>query len=1156
MESVTLVEAMLLDLQQSVEQVQRLKREYDDNEVVNIGHFQKLDAFLHANPALQAENNGLHLQLIDEGESADQEDVEARLHLKRLEDEIQETNFALQESLGDSAQMELQLHTLQKACSSLLGLEWQDGPPMDISSPSLIDPHVLPAATGDVPTGEASHDLQLQALLASCQRENSSLEQKIQEERQRSRMLLEELVKEGAEIIAAGPSISVLASQAELATLKEEVDRKRPEVNDLLSENASLTEEAADLRQLRSQQSADCQQALRQLEVLQLEEQKLSQQLTHEAGQRNARLSDETSRNAQTEQEIDRLKRESIPMSAEIEEHRIELQELERHELRQSQATAELLEALRSERSKLSQENEAARKMSGAKMAALQQRVTALQESAAMSERAHVRLESEAAEAQEAARRDSDLVGERKRELAGAISLGSLLVQQRSRLEAQLGSLDAAAETLTTERKVLEEMLKEEQKRLSKERMEELTLRSSREHLGAIADAPEAARWSAVADDAMASLQKAHSELVDLEKRVATAKASRAQLEQEVRAVEKHLGTASQQHTDLEAEVREWDLEAQQEEKKVHGSKERVAAAGRELQQLQFQMKSSHEAQQVAAELAQKQHTVLADSLHRAIMEKNTLANACAMKTTLRNEEVTKSEQRLALMQGDLQTALSEHQELVRAAALADDAKQRTDKITSEVAASHRQAVTELQHLRQRCDDLRLDLRHAQQQEAEASQELASSHKELAAQEKILQTSEQAVSALYRSAAQRSKENDRLRQSELACAEDLAAGKAKVTAVTQQCDHLSSEVQELLQKVTALETNGTELSAAIRKRSIQLDACKSEFVAAESYAAERVQEYESSCAEVETLRKAVAEADASCAHLQHLASGQSADIQVLQSELADQEEVKSAAQQAAEHLQASVEEHESNLQTTTSAVAYTSEEANSLRERVRHMEAESEQSLREATNVLDDLGRMTKENQSLHEEVRVLNHKVQVGSVMTQDWWVAHQRSVQHMHAIENERDEMKRLLEQVKEQTQQQRIVAQRLRDGIEHGRVSHTKALNDLTTHTALYEHLESNMEVVKSDQASLETQLANMSNRIIAHADEVRLGQRCEHLLLTLQRSQTAASSRARHVEDGKEYTRRLELLLEEEAQKWMALEAENDALRQLIAEGVAH
>eukprot|EP00929_Paragymnodinium_shiwhaense_P021079 TRINITY_DN13845_c2_g2_i1.p1 TRINITY_DN13845_c2_g2~~TRINITY_DN13845_c2_g2_i1.p1 ORF type:complete len:1383 (+),score=515.22 TRINITY_DN13845_c2_g2_i1:173-4321(+) len=108
-DSSLLVDRLLKDLVESVERTQALKKKGQGTADDAHGKQQELVALKLDNPRLQAENNALHLQLIEAREVIDREEADARLQLRSLEDKIERFSLSLQQAqhAGDGWEREL-----------------------------------------------------------------------------------------------------------------------------------------------------------------------------------------------------------------------------------------------------------------------------------------------------------------------------------------------------------------------------------------------------------------------------------------------------------------------------------------------------------------------------------------------------------------------------------------------------------------------------------------------------------------------------------------------------------------------------------------------------------------------------------------------------------------------------------------------------------------------------------------------------------------------------------------------------------------------------------------------------------------------------------------------------------------------------------------
>ncbi len=84
-----------------------------------------------ASNSTQAENNALHLQIIEAVEAAEIWEASIRQNLQSLEDEIDSTKLALQHENRRTAQKEVELQQLQMEAATMLGIDDGNAKPCD-----------------------------------------------------------------------------------------------------------------------------------------------------------------------------------------------------------------------------------------------------------------------------------------------------------------------------------------------------------------------------------------------------------------------------------------------------------------------------------------------------------------------------------------------------------------------------------------------------------------------------------------------------------------------------------------------------------------------------------------------------------------------------------------------------------------------------------------------------------------------------------------------------------------------------------------------------------------------------------------------------------------------------------------------------------------
>lgn len=547
-DSVLLVETMLNDLIASTASLNDLKRRDKEGTERLQSLISELEVFRIENPRLQAENNALHLQIIESDEATETWEDSIRTAVRKLEDEIEAVKLTLQKEGRKLARREHEFYNLQAEVAS------QDHLEDCTDRPSLRAPGraTMPLDADPLLAKEES----LTEALQLCKNKVLDVESQIagavmraREQSSDANDICEELCRKDPgpafvrqKVVQASLHASVADLRATSAerfqrrmelemqqsALQEKIGRMEAHASELLEEEASVQQEeakvAARASEIHARNRVDAEKQRRELE--QTEEE------TAAMRQVCARL--ESSRQLLTTQAQEVSRREVLRASE------------------QSRQAKELGDKLLEASGQSSQAGAL-----GRRLAALEADLASTEDECRATDASNVQLQEEVQSAQMEAELQTRRLAAQRQELQGDLQSGAQLQHRSQRAGAQLQFLTASLPGLTAEQKLLARRLQEQQSELHEESMARIDLQVEAQRLASMAKSLDGTReeWTADLAKAVVTLRQSHGLLATALEREEVAQTTSDRLRHEVAATEASLQTVQAEKEALHNEV-------------------------------------------------------------------------------------------------------------------------------------------------------------------------------------------------------------------------------------------------------------------------------------------------------------------------------------------------------------------------------------------------------------------------------------------------------------------------------------------------------------------------------------------------------------------------------------------------------------------------
>ncbi|CAE8608998.1 unnamed protein product [Polarella glacialis] len=1187
-DSSLVAETLLKDLLASCENFQALKQK-DDLEAERLQSLlAELDALRIDNPRLQTENNSLHLELIEAGEAAEKREAASRLRLRGLDDQLESAKLALHSATNAATRWEQELNGLREEALKLLGHNFEVDA---LTLPELPAPperraiQWAPEARADAAAKESS----LVEALALCRKQVAEMKARGLEAVARSASLEDRASAclEGQKHAALGPSPEALRRKVERVQLDERTAELKATVAQLTTVRAEQQQQGDALQA----QSLLAQQAMKELRVEVTTLRKEEASAAELAGQLLGSSQDRIRSQKQRQHEAEGRRSELLGRCELVaSSHRLlaaEIAQVARDEELELKAQAQQSQELEAELGVLVEENRKERTVLSDRTSRVRQRADEAEAECKAAETLRGSLEKEILTAQQNSEACLRQLSTQTKDIQSYINNGAQLQHHSQRSGAQVQLLSSSLLGLAGEQKMLLSHLQDKQQAFHKESVRHVELKIESQRLAAVVGSLDSTRkdWLADLDRAMGALQRSHASFATAKRLEEVTKAATDQLRRKAAEAQAGVEIASEQKDELLAEVQTWTAELQQEDRRhkelcVHSEAERER-----LHRLEAEAKEAARLQNgEAARLADRAASLQAE-LRGAWAEHREVEAARSKAELEARRRLLTSEQGLGGFHSELEALLQDRDTLLAEKAAAEIGHQRHEGHSRHISEQTAQLSANLRELHDKhCLTQRelAETQAAELHEAEAVQQLQGQ-----LQQEEATASQLALGRLRCAQAVELQRVQNLRSltSEKACEEELTASRDAVEAMASKCDELHRDVEELVAVASAAESARTELGAELAacQKHLLLEERARAQIAEEATGGGWGEEQKAAAAQVAALTQAARALDAERDDAQRLA-----DIRA--QEASDMSEAILVHERSLQKARRAMDDHRASAAATAEQLASQRQlltDRRSVLSELCSSEAsiceEAHESAREACLVLEDLTHMTMENQELHEELRLLELRVTARSSDARQQIAEQDRALQHLKAIELERDDIARLYQQVGLQVRQQQAALERLQADRDLARQVSGELGAELRRGVSCEQEWSTRSEQMQLDLSVLEGQLAEMSGRISSNEESKQeeleedarlegdlaaaaaacqgadqreaqhahasasLRLRRQQLQAALHQTKTEALAQRRLAEDGWAQARRLEQLLEDARAQQRQSAAETDALR---------
>lgn len=887
-ESVLLAETMINDLIASASSLSNLQEKDNDKRTELQLLICELDGLRIENPRLKAENNALHLQILEAVEASETWEASICQEVQSLEDEIDSTKLSLQQETRRAAQKELELQQLQVEAAVILNVDGNATRPCDsLPERSAFQLDAEPLMAKDESLTESLYHcrrnlLHLESNVAETAKRAADLENKAE-------MLCQELFEgstpsQPLRLRAMQAQLEVEATQQrkgleELEMQCEELEERRRSSD---QKRRHLQEKSQELHSEEAALLAD--EAKEAVKTMELLEESQAAASTHQR-----HLKEVQERHMALQVSCQKLRGSTQIMAS-------RLSQFSRDEAltaaEQSKKVKELLDRLVSVQS-------GAGAPSTLQLQQLEDQVQRAQEESIRLSSSKAALEEEVQAATLEAKMQARYLETQRASMEGDIQSGAEVQSRWSSAGAQLQWLNASLSGITDEHLLLKSQLQEQQISLHEESLQRVQTHVEVQRLQTMVTSLDRTReeWMADLSRSVASLRQAHGSLTATLQQEESVQRTSDQLRHQLLASERSLHMAAQQRHELAAEVDDWTFELQEHSRKRDEARSTAALLMDELRQAsvhasddsQRQLADSDGLDRVQGEVYDFQ-----DRLARVDTEIASL-NSKAKRSELVTERRLERDNSLSIcsaelaaseiaseaitskcwqLQEDIQEKTAHASSVEFASRKLEEKLARCQHELDEVKASaqnaaagwgdeQRAAARELELLKKAATSLDSERDEKQRMADERAQEVEDLKSAIQDHKRSLLEAQQALDDLRSTADRqqthleqqqglkrdRSEHLEALRQRSERLKMELTERNNEVTCVLDDLQHMVKENQELHEEVRQLEMSVTARMADTRKQLQQQEMSAQELHALDLERADVARLHEQICLE-------------------------------------------------------------------------------------------------------------------------------------------------------------------------------------------------------------------------------------------------------------------------------------------------------------------
>ncbi|CAJ1407386.1 unnamed protein product [Effrenium voratum] len=572
-ESVLLVETMIDDLIASAagfkEMEQKEKERTQELQLL----ISELGVLRLENPRLQAENNGLHLQIIEAVEASETWEASMLSSLQSLEEEMESTKLQLQREVRHNCQSERRLQQAQLLALDAAGLA------------DAEEPCEAPRRAALMPRDDEPQELALSEALGRCQARLVQLEAQAAAARRRGEDMESQAADLCDQLFKPCPQLRQRALQAGRT---QSLERSRADVQEMSQQHAELESRLAAVegwqKALEHRNTELKSEAKALLVSVDEESAKTTEVLENSRAQADIqkRLHTEMQERSESLQQMCRR----IEGSTKILNAR--LAQISREEVlkttEQSRQVKELLDKL-----VLLQEGHQQSPLTS-QLKQIEERLHRAEDESSALSTSRSALQEEVQSAMLEAETQARQLTKQTQALEGDIRNDADIQSRWHGADTHLQWLNASLSGITDEQKKLATYLQEQQTFLQQESMQRVQLHAEVQRLHAVVRSLDGTReeWLADLGKAVDSLRQSHASLTATLQQEEFAQATSDKLRQEAFQVQRSIQVASTQRDELSAEVQEWGQELHSDLLRRDEARSMAARLVEELRELQL----------------------------------------------------------------------------------------------------------------------------------------------------------------------------------------------------------------------------------------------------------------------------------------------------------------------------------------------------------------------------------------------------------------------------------------------------------------------------------------------------------------------------------------------------------------------------------------
>lgn len=1006
-----------MDIIKSVESFQSLKKTVNEQAKQLSESLDELRILQEDNPRILQENNGMHLKLIQDGEEDEQEDANARLELRSIDDGIENATFVLQREITSTAKFEKEVDAIRDRIWESIPHEQHPAVMSKLEVPNVIPSSAIAVTEGAVES--------LAQELTKCGQDCEDLEIEVDSRRRLLEATREQCSKLVAQVDAKGVSVAALREKAGVQRAEASIAKLNTEVDLLNHQHEALKTQQHQLKASSSVVEQDIERFRNQFAVLQRDHDRW----THQVSQMQESDSHDQKRVADgiahASSKRDSLSQRSNFLANVNRRIKAKIESVRQTFAIESTANNQLVTEAQRELQVMQRGMEQEQTLFSSEMMHAETRMRLLQQQKIQLQGNRMRLATEVSSEQMALAH----ILEDVRSQSNQISLpnsspGVALVSQAEEIVAEIARLESSSGALRSEAETLQSQLQDRQmqSQVAEQNCESLKLQSR--HLGNILGslANTRSQMSEHLDSSLSGAQRTIEELAIANQRGAPLGRANESLRQNLVSCEKSLAIVEDQQRSLQDEVWSWTNECHQDQQRTEKVDTEVQQARAEIMQSQMGLSAF----EVKCEMQERSQAEEESKLKAVLMTVAAAADSVERDKDATCAEVFQEVQNFEKSMSSIQTEIVElaqqKDHLVSSCALASASRNDSQEILRHMARRLAEVQKDVEESEIEASAVQLECSRALEIRASLSQRTNGLLEELSEFCEVVRRRGVQDVVLKRAVEDKRLQYNETLAHKTMCSRGMQTSKSVLDQASVECNALQEEVKQLSSLIATLEVVKDQVVEQIGEHQQELEQ--------ERHSRSAILEAASACSEKRAVKTAEVEA------LQHEISavdGQRDKLQALADEYA--EEISSMKTES-ETLQDAIAGMQKTVQLLRQTIVVQNDQV-----RDRDMMLASQRGVLqqiqasiavlnerpfsvgpgETTAILQDLLNMTRENQLLHEDIRVMKQKTDAMRHATEEHALEQQQTQRGLGVVRLEKDDMIRRYQLLHEQTQRQ---------------------------------------------------------------------------------------------------------------------------------------